>query len=90
MTAEEMKMDPSRLNGSVDLLASAIRTVFSEAMANTATKDDVETLLSVCQESAEGKKATASQLRVDRENTISQFAEVNKSLGILLAQKSGT
>lgn len=85
-------MSKSKLNGSVDLLAQALRRALTEAVETgmEPVRKDMGTLLS--QQAALEKRQGALEKRqgalekeqqVDRQNMTAQFAQVHKTLGQL-------
>ena len=70
--------EPSKLNGSVDMLAQAMRKVFSEAVEGAVEplRDDIAVI--------GDSMATRADIETTNKNMQSQFAEQEKKIGQLL------
>ena len=86
-------MAKESLNGSVELLAKAMRTVFSEAVEGAVAplRDDIAGISDGMATKADIKTtnenmATKADIKTTNENMQSQFAEQEKKIGQLLKE----
>lgn len=75
-----------KLNGSVDLLAQAMRSVFSEAVQG-AVEPLAEQVKAVRTDVSELRSDMNKQIKTTNENMQSQFAQQEKKIGQLIAKR---
>ena len=78
--------EKTELNGSVDLLAKAMRQVFQEGI-ETATAPIRQNMAEIRQDMAEMREDLSQQIHTTNENMQAQFAEQEKKISKIISKR---